>query len=251
MNRTKPLAQLARLSTLALVLHWGISLGQGAPATVQLAQSNDQGHYLVTSDGVALYAFLNDSDGNSVCYDACATNWPPLLTDGVPEAGDGVDAGLLGITIRQDGNAQVTYNGWPLYTFIRDSEPGDTVGQGVNGVWYLISPAGEAIGAATSAELSVDELMRLGGGVFNQYCAGCHGVAGNQALASHAAILDGYGRLRDGNRAIRAVINGRGYMPAIGAGLSNEEVAAVVTYVRNSWSNSHGAVTLADVAAIR
>ena len=60
-------------------------------------------------------------------------------------AGEGVDATLLGTITRDDGSTQVTYNGWPLYYFHEDAAPGDTNGQGVGGVWFLVSPEGEAI----------------------------------------------------------------------------------------------------------
>jgi predicted lipoprotein with Yx(FWY)xxD motif len=57
-----------------------------------------------------------------------------------------VDASKLGTTTRADGSTQVTYNGWPLYYFDKDKQPGDTTGQGVGTVWYLISAAGDALG---------------------------------------------------------------------------------------------------------
>ena len=60
-------------------------------------------------------------------------------------AGEGVDATLLGTITRDDGSTQVTYNGWPLYYFQDDAAPGDTNGQGLDGVWFLVSPEGEAI----------------------------------------------------------------------------------------------------------
>ena len=60
-------------------------------------------------------------------------------------AGEGVDATLLGTITRDDGSTQVTYNGWPLYYFQDDVAPGDTNGQGMEGVWFLVSPEGEAI----------------------------------------------------------------------------------------------------------
>ena len=68
-------------------------------------------------------------------------------SDCSPEAmaGAGVDATLLGTITRDDGSTQVTYNGWPLYYFHEDAAPGDTNGQGVGGVWFLVSPEGEAI----------------------------------------------------------------------------------------------------------
>jgi predicted lipoprotein with Yx(FWY)xxD motif len=56
-----------------------------------------------------------------------------------------LNASLLGTSPRTDGAEQVTYNGWPLYYFANDAAPGDTNGQGVNDVWYVIAPSGEVI----------------------------------------------------------------------------------------------------------
>ena len=60
-------------------------------------------------------------------------------------AGEGVDSTLLGTITRDDGTTQVTYNGWPLYYFAGDTAASDTAGQGLGGVWFLVSPTGEAI----------------------------------------------------------------------------------------------------------
>ena len=111
-------------------------------ATVQVASSS-LGEILVDADGRSLYLFMPDAQGESTCYDACESNWPPLTVEGI--AGDGVDAALLGTTERTDGSVQVTYNGWPLYHFGGDAAAGDTNGQGLNDVWFVVSPTGEAI----------------------------------------------------------------------------------------------------------
>jgi len=37
---------------------------------------------------------------------------------------------------RPDGSKQLAYDGWPLYYFSNDVNPGDTNGQGVGNVWY-------------------------------------------------------------------------------------------------------------------
>jgi predicted lipoprotein with Yx(FWY)xxD motif len=114
-------------------------------ATVMVVQEEELGTYLVDSKGMSLYLFLKDEPGKSNCYETCAQNWPPLLVEGAPGAGEGVDAALLGTTTREDGTVQVTYNGWPLYYFAGDSAPGDTNGQDRGEVWYVLSPEGEAI----------------------------------------------------------------------------------------------------------
>jgi predicted lipoprotein with Yx(FWY)xxD motif len=59
--------------------------------------------------------------------------------------GTGLDPSLIGSITRDDGTVQITYNGWPLYTYTQDVSPGDTNGQGKSDQWYLISPSGDAI----------------------------------------------------------------------------------------------------------
>lgn len=112
--------------------------------TVGVATS-DLGEILVDADGMTLYLFNNDSDGTSACVDSCAENWPPLLVDGEATAGEGADASLLTTIERADGSMQAAYNGHPLYRFAGDAAPGDTTGQGVGDVWWVVSPAGEAL----------------------------------------------------------------------------------------------------------
>lgn len=112
--------------------------------TVMVA-STDLGDVLVDSAGMTLYMYDPDKQGDSTCYDQCATAWPPLTVDGAPTAGDGADDGKLGTVERTDGTTQVTYDGWPLYYWAQDSAPGDTTGQAVNNVWWVLGADGEPI----------------------------------------------------------------------------------------------------------
>jgi predicted lipoprotein with Yx(FWY)xxD motif len=112
--------------------------------TVTVADS-DVGQILVDGEGRALYRFLSDSAGTSTCFDDCEANWPILSADGQPQAGEGLDGATLGTIEREDGSTQVTINGWPLYYFAGDQAPGDTNGQGVGDVWYLVAPDGSTI----------------------------------------------------------------------------------------------------------
>jgi len=114
-------------------------------AAVNLGQNDTLGSFLVDDKSMTLYLFTKDTPNTSVCYDKCATAWPPLLTTGSPIAGDGVDTSKLGTTKRTDGSVQATYNGWPLYYYAKDKAPGDVVGQDVGGVWYVVSAAGEKV----------------------------------------------------------------------------------------------------------
>ena len=116
----------------------------GDAASVEIVVANGSlGDILVDDEGNTLYLFTPDSQSESSCYDQCATNWPPLVEE--VSAGTGVDASLIGSTTRADGNEPITYNGWPLYYFAGDAAPGDANGQGLNGVWFVVSPLGDAI----------------------------------------------------------------------------------------------------------
>jgi predicted lipoprotein with Yx(FWY)xxD motif len=112
---------------------------------VTVGKNSRFGSFLVDDKGVTLYIFTKDTPNTTTCYDKCAAAWPALLTAGQPVAGDGLDAGKLGTTTRTDGTTQVTYNGWPLYYFAKDKQAGDTTGQNVGSVWYVIAPTGDAI----------------------------------------------------------------------------------------------------------
>jgi predicted lipoprotein with Yx(FWY)xxD motif/plastocyanin len=127
------------------------AVGATGPAEVAVGVNDELGQFLVDAEGMTLYLFLRDTPGVTNCYDNCAVAWPPLYTMGPATAGEGVDAGLLGTTTRTDGTTQVTYNGWPLYYYAKDMQPGDVTGQDVGDVWYVISPAGEMVEAAEAA----------------------------------------------------------------------------------------------------
>jgi predicted lipoprotein with Yx(FWY)xxD motif len=119
--------------------------------TVQVSSHPDLGDILVGPEGMTLYMFDQDTEGNSAsaCYDSCAQSWPPLTVTGKPSAGDSVTAQLATFE-RETGDTQVMAGGWPLYYFAADEQPGDANGQGVNDVWWVLSPDGTPMRAATT-----------------------------------------------------------------------------------------------------
>jgi predicted lipoprotein with Yx(FWY)xxD motif len=122
----------------------GVSTG---PATVAVAQTS-LGRVLVNAGGRTLYLFARDGAGESRCYGACASYWPPLLTSGKPLAKSGARASLLGRTKRRDGRWQVTYKHHPLYRFSLDTGKGQTSGEGLTdfgGEWDAVSSAGAKV----------------------------------------------------------------------------------------------------------
>lgn len=133
-----------------------------APArvTVMVTPNVELGNIVTDADGNTLYVFTKDERGLSNCYDPCAQRWPPLLTVGDPAAEESVTRGLLGTTTRQNGSTQVTYNGWPLYYWFQDEKPGDTNGQDVDGVWFVLSPYGGPI--QTNPPINTQQHPELG-----------------------------------------------------------------------------------------
>ncbi|MEO8625116.1 MAG: hypothetical protein ABI452_00300, partial [Candidatus Limnocylindrales bacterium] len=119
------------------------SPGTGSPApagdTVSVSATDA---YLVGPTGMTLYVFDHDSANISACTSSdCAGAWPALTVDAgaSPSAGDGA-TGTLTTFDRGGGIMQVQYNDRPLYYFIGDAAPGDTSGDGTNGVWHLATP---------------------------------------------------------------------------------------------------------------
>jgi predicted lipoprotein with Yx(FWY)xxD motif len=120
--------------------------GAGAAATIAVASVGDLGKVLVDSRGFTLYYFKKDKGGKSACYSGCAALWPPLTTGGSPKGMSGAQASMLGTTKRSDGTVQVTYAGWPLYTYAADKKPGEANGNDIDSFgaqWYALHANGE------------------------------------------------------------------------------------------------------------
>jgi predicted lipoprotein with Yx(FWY)xxD motif len=119
-------------------------------ATVMTRKVKKLGVILVNSRGRTLYMFVPDHRKRVTCKGTCAVHWPPLkIKKGRrPTAGGAARKKLLGTDKNPGGGRVVTYNRWPLYTYIGDSKPGQTTGQAVKldgGLWYVLSPAGKVI----------------------------------------------------------------------------------------------------------
>lgn len=124
------------------------SMTPSGPAEVR-AKDTSLGKILVDGKDMTLYVFDKDKASKPTCTGECATAWPPLLTTDKVTAGPGVNAAWLGETDRTDGTKQVTYHGWPLYHFAKDTKAGDMNGQGVEQFgakwWVMDATKGEKI----------------------------------------------------------------------------------------------------------
>jgi predicted lipoprotein with Yx(FWY)xxD motif len=130
------------------------STASGSGSTVITSASSSAGTILTDGSGRALYLWVADSNGKSVCSGACAGAWPPVMASGTVTAYGSAKSGDLGSITRSDGSKQVTYNGHPLYYFVGDAGSGTASGQGSDqfgAKWWLVSPAGGDVTASVTS----------------------------------------------------------------------------------------------------
>jgi len=188
-------ALVALLIALALggtALSGHLVAAQGSP-TVQTRNVGALGTVLTGANGLTLYTFDRDMPGVSTCNDQCATLWPPLVLDaGAPVAPAGL-GGTLGVITRADSRRQVVYNNQPLYFYMPDTQPGDTRGEGIGGVWHVATPVLAAAPAAApptaAAPQAAGGLPRTGTGLVADRAAPGGWALG--ALALGALALGG------------------------------------------------------------
>jgi predicted lipoprotein with Yx(FWY)xxD motif len=153
----KALVALA-LTTLSVPIMFGVA-PSGAQTTTKEAStakkpsitlgvaSSKFGNIIVDEKGLSLYMFTPDARNVSNCEAACLTAWPPVMLGKDETLADvalsgGLRRSLLGVAMRENGSRHVTYNGWPLYYWFRDAKAGDTLGQWVNNIWFVMSADG-------------------------------------------------------------------------------------------------------------
>lgn len=116
----------------AVVIACASSMAFAAPAKVA---DSAKGKVLVDSKGMTLYTFAKDSAGKSACNGQCLANWPAFTASAAAKDADGYT-----VITRDDGSKQWAYKGQALYTWVKDSKPGDITGDGVGGNWNLAKP---------------------------------------------------------------------------------------------------------------
>jgi predicted lipoprotein with Yx(FWY)xxD motif len=103
------------------------------------------GDVLVTATGRVVYDLSSDHRSRVSCSATCMKYWPQVLADGPVVAGPGVKQSLLGKIKAPNGKEQVTYNKWPLYTYVADTKAKEASGEGVvafGGTWKAMHPSG-------------------------------------------------------------------------------------------------------------
>lgn len=126
MKTTLPILAIAGLALAACA-------GTTAPPT--MVGNTGLGPVLTDAKGMTLYTFDRDPPGKSACNGQCAQNWPPLVSDDST-----FPTGAYSFVLRDDGRQQWAYKGKPLYTWVKDTRPGETTGENFNNVWHVARP---------------------------------------------------------------------------------------------------------------
>lgn len=106
-----------------------------AGAGALTARSTAIGSVLVDSAGHTVYELAGNTAAHQTCTGSCQAIWPPVIAHG----------------------SQVVVNGHPAFTFLRDTSPGQTAGQGVQdqwGHWWALAANGTPLTTSSSAPTS-------------------------------------------------------------------------------------------------
>ena len=128
---------------------------------------------------------------------------------------------------------------------------------------YLLDTGSKGTGASAKALDVAEPRMRIGAAIYKDMCAACHFDSGSGATGIFPTLAGNPALQQDDPTTLIGVVlfGARGVatdarptapaMPPLGWRLDDEQVAAVVTYIRNSWENAAPAVGAGDVAAVR
>ena len=100
-------------------------------------QHSNLGWVMAKADGHVVYTYAKDSkNGAPTCTGSCASVWAPVT--GMPKAGPAdTFPGSFGVVTGAGGKKVITYNGYPLYTYV-GAPVLSTKGNGIGGVWHVI-----------------------------------------------------------------------------------------------------------------
>jgi predicted lipoprotein with Yx(FWY)xxD motif len=128
-----------------------------ASGTTVTTGTTSLGTVLTNAQGFTLYYFLPEKNSTlGACTGGCLTAWPPLVATGTPTASSAATGTLATVSVMVNGAAEneVTYNGWPLHTYVSDTMPGQTNGQGIEGMWFAATPSTSSTSTGASSASS-------------------------------------------------------------------------------------------------
>lgn len=103
---------------------------------IKMTSDAEWGLYLSTSAGKTIYMYSRDLEGISKCEGDCLDEWEPVgITASLPDRA----SNEFGLLRRDDGFVQLSFKGWPLYTYKQEPQ-NEISADNKNGEWYLAKP---------------------------------------------------------------------------------------------------------------
>jgi mono/diheme cytochrome c family protein len=118
---------------------------------------------------------------------------------------------------------------------------------------FKVRGAGRWLGGALLGALALASAAHAeppdGAAIFKQNCAACHQAKGQGVPGAFPALAGDAFVQGDPKAVAHVLLNGRGGMPNFREDLTNDQIAAVLSYVRAAWGNHAPPLTAATVAA--
>jgi predicted lipoprotein with Yx(FWY)xxD motif len=107
-----------------------------------IVQHSSLGWVLAEANGDVVFTYGNDTKGGSPkCTGSCASIWSAVT--GIPKVSTADTLpGSLGTVTMANGGKQITYNGYPLYTF---KGAGPLTTKGAGGLWHVVKLSGSDV----------------------------------------------------------------------------------------------------------
>jgi mono/diheme cytochrome c family protein len=120
------------------------------------------------------------------------------------------------------------------------------------GITLLVSIPLLSTAQDATPEMTEEEMIQRGASIYYTVCVACHQPDGNGIPGIYLPLNQGgIINLEDPTLFIYTVLYGRGGMPRFNGTYTDEEIASVITFVRQEWDNDSGPVTAEQVAAVR
>lgn len=101
-------------------------------------------------------------------------------------------------------------------------------------------------------ELSEQALIQYGADLYTVNCAPCHQANGEGNLARFPALNgNAFVTAQQPQPLIQTVLYGRGVMPSFAPTLSDPELAAILSYIRNTWNNDAAVISATQINQVK
>lgn len=120
------------------------------------------------------------------------------------------------------------------------------------GITLLVSVPLLSMAQDATPQPTEEEMIQRGASIYYTVCLACHQVDGNGIPGIYLPLNQGgMVNMDDPTLLIYTVLYGRGGMPRFNGTYSDQDIASIITFIRQEWDNNSSPVTAEEVAAVR